>query len=210
MRRLLSLAIIALSPLAVTADETADFLKPDNWQSLPKLWTVSGTTITGKTDKEGLKFNTFLCSKAKYADFELSFRVKLTNGVGNSGVQVRSAIVEKEKDKFVVAGPQCDMGQQYWGSLYGEKFGADGMLPGKGHMMKACAGDFVKNHVKTNDFNDYSLTVKGKKVTITVNGATTVDGDFPILPGEGIVAFQLHAGPAMEVTFEKIAFKTLK
>jgi hypothetical protein len=208
-RFFLSLLSVAALGLSVRADDTADFLKPENWQSLPQLWKVDGTTITGKTDKD-LKFNTFLCSKAKYADFELSCKAKITGGKGNTGIQVRSAIVEAEKDKFVVAGPQCDMGQQYWGSLYGEKFAKDGKLPGAGHMLKACPADFVKKHVKADDFNDYKLTVKGKKVTIVVNGETTVDGEFAIIPAEGIIAFQLHAGGAMETTFKDIKFKVLK
>jgi hypothetical protein len=33
-----------------------------------------------------------------------------------------------------------------------------------------------------------------------------VDEDFPKLPEEGIIAWQLHAGPAMEVTFRRIRF----
>ena len=209
IRRLFVAVVLATFPLAACADDTKEFLDPGNWESLPKLWSVDGTTITGKADP-GLKFNTFLCSKAKYSDFELSFKVRLANGVGNSGVQVRSAIVEKEKDKFVVAGPQCDMGQQFWGSLYGEKFGADGKMPGNGHMMKACPSDFVKKHVKEKDFNDYKLVVKGKHVTISVNGTTTVDSEFPIIPDEGIIALQLHAGPPMEVTYKDVQFKKLK
>jgi hypothetical protein len=209
-RRFFALTLVTVAATSARADDTTDFLKAENWENLPDLWKVNGTTITGTTTGTGIKFNTFLCSKAKYSDFELSFKVRLANGVGNSGVQVRSAIVDKEKDKFVVAGPQCDMGQQYWGSLYGEKFGKDGKLPGAGHMMKACASDFVKKHVKEKDFNDYKLTVKGKHVTIAVNGEKTVDGDFDIIPADGIVAFQLHAGPAMEVTFKDVTFKKLK
>ena len=208
-RRFVALMLVTVAASATRADDTADFLKAENWASLPGLWKVNGTTVTGTSDGS-LKFNTFLCSKAKYSDFELSFKVRLANGVGNSGVQVRSAMVEKEKDRFVVAGPQCDMGQQYWGSLYGEKFGKDAKLPGAGHMMKACPGDFVKKHVKEKDFNDYKLTVKGKHVTIAVNGEKTVDDSFDILPADGIVAFQLHTGPAMEVTFKDVAFKKLK
>ena len=34
---------------------------------------------------------------------------------GNSGVQIRSEVIDSKK--FVVKGPQCDMGAQYWGSL---------------------------------------------------------------------------------------------
>ena len=207
IRQCLVVATFVVALSAIRADDTADFLKPENWEGLPKLWTVEGSTITGKADP-GLTFNTFLCSKEKYKNYEMSFKVKLTGATANSGVQVRSAIVDKEK--FVVGGPQCDMGQQYWGSLYGERFGADGKLPGGGHMMKACPSDFVKKHVKDKEFNDYKLTVKGKNVTILVNGETSVDGEFSILPDDGIIALQLHAGPAMEVVFKDVTFIKLK
>ncbi|MFO0938887.1 MAG: DUF1080 domain-containing protein [Gemmataceae bacterium] len=207
IRRCLVALLFVSSVSVLRADDTSDFLKPENWEGLKKYWTVDGKTITGKADP-GLTFNTFLCTKETYTDFELSFKVKLTGKTANSGVQIRSKLVEREK--FVVGGPQCDMGQVYWGSLYGERFGADGKIPGGGHMMKACAGDFVKKHVKENEFNDYTLTVKGKNVKIVINGATSVEGDFKILPSDGIIALQMHAGQPMEVVYKDIQFKKLK
>jgi hypothetical protein len=64
--------------------------------------------------------------------------------------------------------------------------------------------------VKARDFNDYAVKVVGKHVTITINGTTTVDDDFPAMPDEGIIAFQLHAGyKGMEVTFKDIQFKEI-
>jgi hypothetical protein len=99
----------------------------------------------------------------------------------------------------VVAGPQADMGDEYWGSLYGEKFGG---------MMKAAPKE-VQKTIKKGDFNDYSIKVVGKHVTITVNGQLTVDEVFPTMPDEGIIAFQLHGGLTMEATFRNIEFKEL-
>jgi hypothetical protein len=200
----------ALLGPALRADDTADFLQKDNWEGLPHLWTHDGKSIVGET-KEDPKFNTFYCSKTKYADFELSFKVLMRDGVGNSGVQIRSKLLDDEKNrgKFVVAGPQADMGQQYWGSLYGEKFTKDGTI-GNGHMMKACPTNFVKDHVKTNEWNDYAIVVKGKHVTIKMNGQTSVDDEFANLPADGIIAFQIHAGfPKMRVEFKEFTFKNL-
>src|SRR5262249_29364531 len=131
--------------------------------------------------------------------FELRFKMRLKDGVGNSGVQIRSKVLDPKK--FTVAGPQCDIGQGYWGSLYGENFGG---------MMQACPKDFVKEHVKEKDFNDYYIKCVGKHVTIKINGATSVDADFPKMPDEGIIAWQLHAGfKSMEVTFKASEFKEL-
>jgi hypothetical protein len=132
----------------------------------------------------------------------------MRDGAGNSGVQIRSQVLtdEKNKGKFVVAGPQADMGQQYWGSLYGEKFGKDGKVGG-GYMMQACPNDFVKKYVKPKEWNDYSVAVKGKHVTIKMNGQTSVDSDFDNLPDDGIIALQMHTGYVMRVEFKDFTFK---
>ncbi len=166
------------------------------WEGLPEYWSVKDGAIVGSTKAVGGgKFNTFLCSKHKYKDFELKFQVKLTES-GNSGIQIRSKIVNMKE--LAVAGPQCDMGGPYWGSLYGERFGG---------MMKAADAKLVQKVLKKNDFNDYYIKCVGKHVTIKLNGETTVDGDFDKMPADGIIAFQLHAGPPMEVIFKDIQFK---
>jgi hypothetical protein len=169
----------------------------EGWEGL-KYWSVKDGALVGFTPEDP-KFNTFLCSKKQYGDFELKFKVRLKGGVGNSGVQIRSKVVDK--DKFVVAGPQCDIGQQYWGSLYGERFGG---------MMKQSPTDLVKKTVKPKDFNDYYIKCVGKHVTIKINDETMVDDDFPKMPDQGIIAWQLHAGfNSMEVTFKDIHFTDL-
>ena len=172
------------------------------WEGLKEYWSVKDGALIGATPK-GLKFNTFLCSTKNYKDFELHFQVKLTGAKANSGVQIRSKIRDDPKDKanFAVEGPQCDMGQIYWGSLYGEHFGG---------MMKQAPEELVEKVLKKDDFNDYYIKCTGKHVTIKLNGEITVDDDFPKMPEEGIIAFQLHGGPPMEVVFRKIHFKELK
>jgi hypothetical protein len=205
MRHSLALSVIAVLLLCGTArveekpDPKSAFLDKElsNWEGLIKeYWSYKDGALVGASPK-GLKFNTFLCSKKKYKDFELSFKVRLKDGSGNSGVQVRSKIADAKT--FAVAGPQCDIGAGYWGSLYGERFG--------GMMKEAPKG--AQKQIKPKEFNDYSIKVVGKKVTIKVNGETTVDEEFAKLPEEGIIAFQLHAGGPMEVTFKDIEFKDL-
>ena len=100
-------ALLLAAPL-VRADDTVDFLKPENWEGRKDIWTVEKGTITGET-KEDPKYNTFLCSKMKYSDFELTYKVKLTDDIGNSGVQIRSERMDKDgpdnKQPFRVKGP---------------------------------------------------------------------------------------------------------
>ena len=67
----------------------------------------------------------------------------------------------------------------------------------------------VNATLKPNDFNRYSVKCVGKHVTIKVNGVTTVDQAFEKMLADGIIAFQLHAGGSMEVTFRNITFKDL-
>jgi hypothetical protein len=175
----------------------------DGWEGLTDYWSVKDGAIVGNTGK-GLNFNTFLCSKKKYKDFELKFQIRLKDGVGNSGVQIRSKILDPKQ--FAVAGPQCDIGEGYWGDLFGEHFGAKG----EHFMIKAAPKDVVGKAIpKKGEFVNYSIKCAGKHVTIKLNDMTTVDGDFDI-PAEGIIALQLHSGPAMEVTFKGFEFKELK
>jgi hypothetical protein len=175
-----------------------------DWDYLASCWSVRDGMIVGSSDGS-LKTNTFLCSQRKFKDFELSFQVRLTSekrgeaNTANSGVQIRSEVIDREK--WVVKGPQCDMGGKYWGSLYGEQFGG---------MMKQADFAKLKPVLKFDEFNDYAIRVVGKKVTITVNGVTTVDQEFANLPDEGIIALQLHQGPKMEAAFKNFKFKELK
>src|SRR5438105_757939 len=76
-------------------------------------------------------------------------------------------------------------------------------------MMKQAPVEVVQKVLKNDDFNDYYIQVVGTHVTIKLNEATTVSDDFPKMPPEGIIAFQLHAGGPMEATFRNIRFVDL-
>jgi hypothetical protein len=171
----------------------------EGWEGLMDYWSVKDGAIVGTAPADGLKFNTFLCSKKKFKDFELTFQIRLKDGKGNSGVQIRSEIFDREH--FAVKGPQCDIGDVFWGSLYGEHFGG---------MMQQAPKDVVAKVLKKDDFNDYYIKCVDKHVTIKLNGEVTVDNDFAKMPEDGILGWQMHAGyPAMEVTFKNIKFKDL-
>ncbi len=183
------------------AADSGDFFNGKDltgWQGLEKYWSVKDGAIIGSTNGGKIDHNTFLCSKARYKDFELTFKVRLKGGDGNSGVQIRSEILDKEQ--LTCKGPQADIAADHWGSLYGENFGGS---------MKDADNAAVEKVLKKDDFNDYSIKVVGKHCTIKLNGLTTVDQDFDKMPEDGIIAWQLHAGYVMEVTFKDIKFTDL-
>ena len=195
--------LVVLSP-AVRADDTEEFLKPSNWEGRSDIWKIEKGTIVGET-KEDPKYNTFFCSKPKYGDFELSFKATLRDGIGNSGVQIRSEVFDAKL--FKVKGPQVDIGKGYWGSLYGEGVGGMIVESGKEKIAKA---------VKETEANAFHIVAKGNKIKVTVNGEVMVDGEYPQtkdkkpFPAEGIIAFQAHAGyPKMRIEFADIKFKKL-
>ena len=198
---LAGLFLLSGNGIVRSADEKGDFFNGkdlEGWEGLPEFWSVKEGAIVGAAPAD-LKFNTFLCSKKKFKDFEMKFQVRLKGGRGNSGVQVRSEVFDRKR--FAVKGPQADIGQGYWGSLYGEQFGG---------MMKEAPREQVNKVLKKDDFNDYSIKCVGKHCLIKVNGVTTVDQDFAKMPDEGIIALQLHGNMgAMEVTFKNIEFKDL-
>jgi len=168
------------------------------WEGLPRYWSVKNNAIVGSTLPDGIKLNTFLCSQKSYRDFELKFQVRLIGVKANSGVQIRSRLANR--DTLAVFGHQVDMGEGYWGSIYGE---------GIGGMAKMAPQEKVLQVFKKDDFNDFLIRCTGKHVLVRLNGLTTVDDDFDNLPSEGIIAWQLHTGPGMEVTFRSIEFKEL-
>jgi hypothetical protein len=199
---LLALGILFTFSAAHAGDKDQFFNGKDltGWEGLlENYWSVKDGAIIGTGGDKTVPFNTFLCSKQKYKDFDLSFQIRLKGGKGNSGVQIRSKIHDMKK--FAVTGPQADIGEGYWGSLYGENFGG---------MMKQAPAKDVNAKLKKDDFNDYSIKCVGKHVTIKVNDVVAVDGDFPKMPEDGIIAWQLHGGHIMEVTFKNIQFKELK
>src|SRR5438270_13805515 len=80
MRRVFSLAIAtALFTLAGAraGDSSKHFFNGKDltgWEGLEEYWNVKEGVLIGS--HKGLSFNTFLCSKHKFTDFEMKFQVK--------------------------------------------------------------------------------------------------------------------------------------
>ena len=198
------------------------------WEGRKEHWTVEDGAITGTTSKENpAKGNNFLIAKdgdknLVVGDFELRFSYKFSGDWGNSGVQYRS----KDFGDFVVGGYQADfeVGTTYSGILYEEKmtrgvmaargekvvWGEDGKKQVVGKTEKTTKE--IQESIKKGDWNEYVVIVKGDHLQHFINGNQTVDvvdKDPKKQVMSGILALQLHAGPAMRVQFKNIRIKTL-
>jgi len=182
----------------------ADDFKPlfdgkslDGFNGDPELWSVADGAIVGTTDKKEIKGNSFLATKQNYKNFVLKVKFKLRNG--NSGIQLRS----KQHDNYKVTGYQADIADnQFMGILYEE--GGRGILAN-------VKGEEVQKHVKKDDWNEYVITVDGRKIKQELNGFTTVEFEDAEGKGasEGVIALQLHVGPKMRIDFKDILIKEL-
>ncbi|MCF7710723.1 MAG: DUF1080 domain-containing protein [Opitutales bacterium] len=220
------LALLALASTAFAEDKNL-FNGKDltGWKGLD-FWSVEDGCITGRTTKEKpTKGNTFLVYKDEVADFELTFKYKIIGG--NSGVQYRSKLVDEKG--YVVAGYQADFeaGKTYSGILYEEK--GRGILAQRGQktVIKEgaapnkpkieVAGEVGKSaeiqaKIKADDWNDYRIVAKGGHLQHFINGVQTIDVTDETALGakKGILALQLHAGPAMVVQFKDLVLKEAK
>ena len=197
------------------------------WDGDPRFWRVEDGTITGETTKKTpAEHNTFLIWRGgKTGDFELRLQYRLRNH--NSGIQYRS--FEVPGPKWVVGGYQADMegGDTYSGILYGEKF--RGILAQRGQktvLNRTPAGKFLvkvvgsvgdrkklQSYIKKNAWNDYRIVARGFHFRHEINGhvmSECTDNDRKMRRASGILALQLHAGPAMKVQFRNIRLKVLK
>lgn len=206
----------------------------DGWEGNPKLWSVQDGCITGKTGSEGdtkIKHNTFLVWKGgEVGDFELrlQYRIVPDNKVGfaNSGIQYRSKLFPAGEFGPIVGGYQADFeaGKTYSGILYEER--GRGILAKRGEKTVVKAGEGgkpkievtgtlgksedIQARIKNEDWNDYVVIAKGNHLQHFINGQQTVDvtdEDDAKAAKSGILALQIHAGPAMTVQFRKIRIK---
>ena len=219
--------VLALAALcaSVAAEDKNLFNGKDltGWKGLD-FWSVEDGVITGRTTKEKpTKGNTFLVWQGgEIGDFELTFKYKIVGG--NSGVQYRSKVVDEKG--YVVSGYQADFeaGKTYSGILYEEKGRGilaqrgqktvikEGEKPGKakvevtGEVGKSAE---IQAKIKAEDWNEYRIVAQGGHLQHFINGVQTVDVTDETAVGakKGILALQLHAGPAMVVQFKDLVLK---
>ena len=237
MKRLLALPLVCLglySCVAIAEDADSSAANSDadtvvlygggelsGWIGRQDLWSAEDGEIVGRTtDEKPIQGNTFLIyDKEKFSDFELTAQFKIQGG--NSGIQYRSRVVDP--DEYVVAGYQADIDStnKFSGILYEEK--ARGILALRGQKVTMGAdgektieqfGDSEKiaAGIHPGKWNEYRIVADGNHLQHYINGVLTaevIDNQSEKAAESGIIALQLHRGPAMTVRFKNIKLRKL-
>jgi 3-keto-disaccharide hydrolase len=159
-------------------------------------WSVDGGTILGET---GTGTYGWLCSEKKYGDFILEFDAK-HEANGNSGIQVRSAIDEKD----LMVGYQFDLDRTRpsSGRLYDE---ARRLL-----LHDVPANAEARGAFKGDDWNKIRIECIADRLRSWVNGVPIVDW-IDSVDLDGILALQVHSGlkDPVKVRFRNLRIKDL-
>ena len=158
------------------------------------IWSVDNGTILGVT---GTGEYGWLCSEKSYGDFVLEYEAKLESS-GNSGVQVRSRI----DDKDLMVGYQFDLDRTRpsTGRLYDEarrKLLQDVPLRPE-----------ARGSLKADDWNKVRIECAGDRLRSWVNGVAIVDHRDPV-DLAGILALQVHSGKDAKIRWRNIRIKDL-
>jgi hypothetical protein len=166
-----------------------------------KTFRIENGAIVGGSLSAPVPRNEFLCTTRQYTNFVLRVKFKLLGGEkANAGIQIRTQRIPNHHE---VSGYQADMGQIYWGCLYDESR--------RKKVLVQADTEAVKKVIKHDDWTEYVIRCEGKRIQLTLNGLKTVDyteteagiDDF------GIIAVQIHGGPASEAWYKEIMIEEL-
>jgi putative heme-binding domain-containing protein len=184
------------------------------------IWSVEDGLLTGQTKSaEELSHNTFATwtgGVLEDFDLRLEFRVQ---GDNNSGVQYRSRRAQ-DVSPWSIVGYQADLhsAPNYSGMLYDE--GGRGILAERGQSVHVGAkGEKTVKTIEADpksvdltDWNVLEISARGNRLVHKLNGEVTVeavDKDAENADLKGLLALQVHRGPAMKVQFRSIKLRTL-
>jgi hypothetical protein len=179
--------------IAVTLFDGKDLA---GWRTLGDArYSADANTILGEIGGGG---HSFLATQRTFGDF--SFEVDVKNELpGNSGIQVRSHIDDKNK----MSGYQIeiDPSARAWsGGLYDE--GRRGWLQS---LEKNEAG---RTAFHSGEWNHYRIECLGPWIRAWVNGIPTADHLDP-LDMEGVIALQVHSGKDTRVRWRNLELRDL-
>ena len=188
------------------------------WAGDRKHWSVQDGAITGETDGT-LKMNRFLTWKGStIRNFDLFVKVKVTPG-GNSGIQYRGKS-RPELGLDIVSGYQCDVvasTARYNGMLYEERgrrilshTGEKVIVDQQGQPW--VVGQLPFREFPAGEWHDYRVLVRGNHHRHWIDGHPTadlIDLDEQGRALEGVLAIQVHVGPAMKIQYKDFRIKHL-
>ncbi len=188
------------------------------WAGDPKYWSVKDGAITGTTDGS-LKMNHFLTWKGStIRNFDLRVKVWVSPG-GNSGIQYRGTS-RPDLGLDVVTGYQCDVvanTPQYNGMLYEERgrrilshTGEKVIVDPEGQPW--VVGQLPSKEFEPGQWHDYRVLVRGNHHQHWIDGHPTadlIDLDENGRALEGVLAVQVHVGPAMKIQYKDFKIQHL-
>jgi hypothetical protein len=208
----------------------------EGWDGDPRFWRVEKGELIGETTPTNqAEKNTFLIYRgSEFGDFDLRFKYRVTNF--NSGIQYRSS----ELGKWSVGGYQADFEAEHHDSDSGPIDKFSGMFfDEQGRMFMGQRGQAVivrtnsaepmkplievigsvgdsvslEENIRRDDWNEMRVIARGFSFTHIINGqvmSVAYDEDTVHRKSKGILAFQLHSGPAMQIRIKDLSIVELK
>ena len=188
------------------------------WSGDGQYWSVEDGALTGKTDGS-LKMNRFLTWKfSTVRNFELRVKVKVTEG-GNSGIQYRGTS-RPDLGLDVVTGYQCDVvakNPNYNGMLYEERGRRILSHTGEKVIVDTEGRSWIVEQMPVKEFqpdqwHEYRVLVQGNHHQHWIDDQQTadlIDLDPNERSLEGVLAVQVHVGPAMKIQYKDFKIKHL-
>jgi hypothetical protein len=155
------------------------------------LWSVEDGAIVGTGGDSKINGNQFLYSKIPVENFHLKLKVKQVPFTANAGIQFRSTELNSTGQ---AVGYQADVGKGWWGALYHEH----------GRGMLARNDDSNEKNINQEGWNEYEILAVDHRIWLAVNGRITVALEDPDGELTGLIALQIHGGPAQRVVYKDL------
>jgi hypothetical protein len=211
----------------------------NGWDGDTNYWRVENGCLVGeiKPDKL-LKTNSFIIWRGgEPSDFELILEYRIATA-GNSGINYRSSQLTDVPHALMGYQADIDGKNNYTGQNYEERGRTTLAYRGQKTIINpldtpgsalrdnvknnAWTGlkvteslgniDSLKTHIKSEDWNEVHLIIKGNRLQHFVNGilmSDVTDNDTANRKMKGLLGVQVHVGPPMKVEYRNIRLKPL-
>lgn len=204
----------------------------EGWTGDTTYWRVDGDVLIGETsdEKPKLEYNTFLIwDNGEFSDFDFVVDYVISEK-GNSGVNYRSELIPDRE--YGLKGYQADIdgANTYTGQNYeemnrtiiafqGESVSIldseDGVSEGNIWTAREVVDkneQLVVKDILNEGWNELRIIAKDNTLQHFINGqlvSEVVDHDKNNFKNKGLLGFQIHTGPPMQVKFKNARIKSL-